>query len=85
VLFELCFAVLHCVYSLAASNVHDLFVSEQGFVYHVVEEGDDAGSADAAWEALVDVGPDGSAVGALRVYPPEVAQRLYLIVPEEHS
>ena len=85
VLFELCFAVLHVVYSLAASNAYGLCVVEQGFVYHVVEEDDYAGSADAALEAFVDVGPDGSAVGALRLYPPEVAQRLYLPDLEEHG
>jgi len=51
----------------------------------VVEEEDYAGSADAALEAFVDVFPDGSAVGALGLYPPEVAQRLYLPGLEEHG
>lgn len=64
VLFELCLAVLHVVYSLAASNAYGLRVGEQGFVHHVVEIEDYAGSADAAMEAFVDVGPDGSAVRA---------------------
>jgi len=35
-------------------------------------------------EALVDVGPDGFAVGALGLYAPEVAQRLHLPVLEEY-
>ena len=84
-LFELCLVVLHVVYSLAASYAYGLCVGEQGFVYHVVEIVDDAGPADAAFEAFVDVGPDGSAVGARGLYPPEVAQRLYLPVLEEHG
>ena len=85
VLFELYLVIFYVVYSLAASVAYDLFVGEYGFVYHVVEEVDDAGPADAAMEDLVDVGPDGSAVGALRPYPPEVPQRLYLPALEEHG
>ena len=72
-LFELGFAVLHCVYSLVASLARDLRVDEQAFVYHGVEIVDDAGPADAALEAFVHVDPDGSAVGALGLYLPEVA------------
>ena len=72
-LFELCFAVLYCVYSLVASLARGLRVGEQAFVYHVVEIVDDAGPADGAPEALVHVKPDGSAVGAPGLYTPEVA------------
>jgi len=85
VLLELCFAVLHAVYSVVASLARGLRVGEQAFVYHGVEVVDYAGPAYAASEAIVGVGPDGSAVGALRLYLPEVAQYLYLIVLEEHG
>ena len=43
-----------------------------------------AGSADAALEAVVDVHPDRSAVGAAGLFGPEVTQGLHLPVLEEH-
>ena len=72
-LFELGFVGFDAVYSVVASFAGGLCVGEQAFVHHVVEVVDYAGSADTALEAVVDVGQDGSAVGALGLYTPEVA------------
>jgi len=73
VLFELWLVERYAVHSLVASFARGLRVGEQAFVYHGVEVVDYAGSADAALEAVVDVGPDCSAVGAVGLYAPEVA------------
>jgi hypothetical protein len=53
-------------------------------VYHIVKIVDHTGSTDVALEALVDVHPDPSAVGALWVYGPEIAQGIHMPVLEEH-
>ena len=51
----------------------------------MVEIVDDADPADRALERRIHIRPYGSAVGALGLYVPEVAQGLHLPVLEEHG